>query len=389
MNAAILVLNAGSSSIKYALYAAAADGPARLRGVIERIGSAPSHALHGGTARTDPGPLPAHGDHDSLIARLLEWLDDELGSIPLVAAGHRVVHGGAEFAHPVRIDSERLARIEALAPLAPRHQPANLAGVHAIARARPALVQVACFDTAFHRSQPRRAQLFAIPRALSDAGIVRYGFHGLSYEYIAGALPAHLGAGADGRIVVAHLGHGASLCALHGRRSVATSMGFSALDGLVMGRRPGNLDAGVILHLLQRAGMSVSELEHTLYERCGLLGVSGLSDDMRDLLGSDHAHAREAVELFVYRAVREIGALAAVLGGLDALVFTAGIGAHAPAVRAAIVEQLAWLGLRLDAGANARHATFISTRDSRVSALVLPTDEEAVIAAHTRRLYAG
>ncbi len=388
MNSAILVLNAGSSSIKYALYAAAADRPARLRGVIERIGSAPSHALHGGTARTDPGPLPAHGDHGSLIARLLEWLDEELGSIPLVAAGHRVVHGGAEFAHPVRIDSERLARIEALAPLAPRHQPANLAGVHAIARARPALVQVACFDTAFHRSQPRRAQLFAIPRALSDAGIVRYGFHGLSYEYIAGALPAHLGAGADGRVVVAHLGHGASVCALHGRRSVATSMGFSALDGLVMGRRPGNLDAGVILHLLQRCGMSVSELERTLYERCGLLGVSGLSDDMRDLLGSGHAHAREAVELFVYRAVREIGALVAVLGGLDALVFTAGIGEHAAAVRAAIVDQLGWLGLRLDAEANARHATFISTRDSPVGALVLPTDEEAVIAAHTRRLYA-
>ena len=274
-------------------------------------------------------------------------------------------------------------------PLAPHHQPDNLAGVNAVAAARPGLPQVACFDTAFHRTQPRLAQIFAIPRALTDDGIIRYGFHGLSYEHIASVLPHHAGARADGRVVVAHLGHGASLCAMRERKSVATSMGFTALDGLVMGKRPGTLDPGVVLHLLQDKNMSVEEVADLLHNRSGLLGVSGLSDDMRDLLGNGDARAKEAVDLFIFRAVREIGALVAVLGGLDGLVFTAGIGENAGEVRARIAAGLDWLGLRLDADSNDANATRISAPDSAIEVFVIPTDEERVIAHYTRNLWQG
>lgn len=380
----ILVLNVGSSSIKFAVYPAHEDADPVIAGQISGIGRSPKLTMKSAPATESLGVLAADEDHASLIRRLVVWLENALGDHRLVAAGHRVVHGGRDYTAPVMIDDDVFRNLETLEPLAPHHQPDNLAGVKAVAAARPDLPQVACFDTAFHRTQPRLAQLFAIPRALTDEGIIRYGFHGLSYEHIASVLPHHAGARADGRVIVAHLGHGASLCAMHGRRSVATSMGFTALDGLVMGKRPGTLDPGVVLHLLQDKDMSVEEVADLLHNRSGLLGVSGLSDDMRDLVGNSDARAKEAVDLFVFRAVREIGALVAVLGGIDGLVFTAGIGENAGEIRGRIAAGLEWLGLRLDAESNDANATRLSTPDSAVDVFVIPTDEERVIAKFTR-----
>jgi len=279
-----------------------------------------------------------------------------------------------------------LRDLEQLVPLAPLHQPHNLEAIRALAKINPGIVQVACFDTAFHAAQSAVASTFALPRALTEKGIRRYGFHGLSYEYIASILPAHLGPAADGKIVVAHLGNGASMCAMHKRCSVATTMGLSALDGLVMSRRCGALDPGVVLYLMDCEHMGSEEITHLLYEQCGLLGVSGISDDMRGLLASDDPRAREAVALFVYRIGRELGSLAAALGGLDALVFTGGIGEHSTEIRKWVCEQAAWLGLALDSAANAAGGPCISAADSRVSLWTLPTDEELVIARHTRNL---
>ena len=286
------------------------------------------------------------------MSELLERLQSRFIELNPVAAGHRVVHGGEDFLGPVIVDGPVRDTLEGLVPLAPLHQPHNLAAIDAIGKVAPDVVQVACFDTSFHRSQPRLAQLFGLPRRYSEEGILRYGFHGLSYEYIAGRLPDALGSRADGRVIVAHLGNGASMCAMKARTSIASSMGFTALDGLIMGRRCGSLDAGVVLDLLQNRGMTIAEVQHMLYRESGLLGVSGISNNMRDLEESPHPYAREAIALFCYRAVREIGALAATLGGLDALVFTAGIGENSSSVRRQICDKLAWLGVDLNHGAN-------------------------------------
>ncbi|SLN66176.1 acetate/propionate family kinase [Oceanibacterium hippocampi] len=389
MTEAVLVLNSGSSSIKFAVYPAQDEAPPVCAGKITGIGRSPEIWARGGAPVAEFGRLAPDEPHAVLIERLVDWLGKGLRDNRLVAAGHRVVHGGREYAAPVLVDDIVMEKLGALTALAPQHQPHNLAGMRALAAARPGLPQVACFDTAFHRTQPRLAQLFAIPRALSDDGIIRYGFHGLSYQYIAGQLPHHAGRRAEGRIIVAHLGHGASLCALRKRKSVATSMGFTALDGLMMGRRPGALDPGVVLHLLRDRGMSLDEVSDLLNLRSGLLGVSELSDDMRDLFASDDPRAREAVDLFAYRAISEIGALAAVLGGIDGLVFTAGIGEKAGAVRKRIAAGLGWLGLRLDDDANDANAIRISAPGSAIAAFVIPTDEESVIASDTRRLWKG
>lgn len=334
MKDAILVVNAGSSSLKYALYAA--DGECLMRD-------------HADTA--DPG------------GALLEMLPELRQRVNIVGAGHRVVHGGDRFAAPVVADAAVIGELEKLRPLAPLHQPPNLAGIRAIATASPALTQVVCFDTAFHQSQPEIARRFALPRALHESGVKRYGFHGLSYEYVAAKLPQVLGQRASGKVIIAHLGNGASLCALKGGRSVASTMGFTALDGLMMGTRSGSIDPGVLLYLMDEKGMSTRDLAHLLYHESGLLGVSGVSQDMRVLLASPDPRAKLAVQLFVYRAAREIGSLAAALQGLDALVFTGGIGENAAPVRDAVTAASRWLG------------------DFAVE--VIPTNEEEMIARHT------
>ncbi|MBS3934692.1 MAG: acetate/propionate family kinase, partial [Sulfuritalea sp.] len=309
------------------------------------------------------------------------------GDRRIVAVGHRVVHGGESYSQPIRIDDAHFSRLKDFIPLAPLHQPHNLAGIEALRAALPGVPQIACFDTAFHRSQPSIAQLFALPRRITAQGVRRYGFHGLSYEYIAAVLPQHLDAGrANGRVIVAHLGNGASMCGMVGRKSQASTMGFTAVEGLMMGTRTGALDPGVLLYLMDYDGMDAQALTHLLYKESGLLGVSGISSDMRVLLASDQPEAKEAVDLFCYRIVREIGSLAAALGGLDALVFTGGIGEHAAPVRAMVCKPLGWLGLDFDVAANAGGAECISTPASRVAALVLPTNEEWMLARHTAGL---
>ena len=387
----LLVLNCGSSSIKFALYTATDEPQRLLHGTIAGLGTAPRFSARDSEGKSLPESATSHAADRSLTQEsaphwLFDWLEASGYGRDIVAAGHRVVHGGERFLASVRIDDGVLNALEHLDPMAPLHQPHNLAAVRTLKSLRPELPQVACFDTAFHGTQPAVAQRYALPRELTAQGIRRYGFHGLSYEYIADILPAHLGARADGRVVVAHLGNGASMCALNHRRSIATTMGFTALDGLVMGTRSGAIDPGVIFYLMREKAMSADDVEALLYHRSGLLGVSGLSSDMRELIESGEARAQEAVELFVYRAARELGSLAAALGGLDALVFTAGIGEHAAPVRAMICEQARWLGIAIDAAANARHDSIISAPQSGVAVCVVPTNEELVIARHTRRL---
>jgi acetate kinase len=380
------VVNAGSSSLKFSVYA---GDDCLLNGQVDGIGVRPAAKAKTGTGETLPPPdlstTPPKTPGDALIA-LLPWLQDWLAGRTLAAIGHRVVHGGPKYAAPARVTPGLVEELKAFIPLAPLHQPHNLSPILAALERNPGLPQVACFDTAFHRTQPTLAQLFALPRRITAEGVRRYGFHGLSYEYIAETLPQHLGARAEGRVVVAHLGNGASLCGLHQRRSVATSMGFTALDGLMMGTRTGSLDPGVLLYLMERHHMDARALEDLLYRQSGLLGVSGISQDMRELLASGEREAREAVDLFCYRLVREAGALAAVLGGIDALVFTGGIGEHAAPVRARACKALAWLGLDLDEAANEAGATVISRPSSAIAALVVPTNEEWMIARHTARL---
>jgi acetate kinase len=391
----ILVLNAGSSSIKLALFTDQGEGrelEASFHGEIEDIGEPRGHlqiSSQNGERLADQPLQPPAGkllDHEQALQILHQWLASRGIEESLTAVGHRVVHGGDQWSRPVRIDPEVRRGLAELIPLAPLHQPHNLAAIEALAKLRPELPQVACFDTAFHRSNPLVAQTFALPRETTDSGVRHYGFHGLSYEYIAEVLPEVMGERAEGRVVVAHLGNGASMCALRGRRSIATTMGFTALDGLVMGTRCGALDPGVLLYLLQERGMDAAALTDLLYHRCGLLGVSGVSHDMRALLASDEANAAEAVDLFVYRIGRELGSLAAALGGLDALVFTGGIGEHAAQIRSRVCRDAEWLGVELDAEANEGDGPRISTDASRVSAWVIPTDEELMIARHTRAL---
>jgi acetate kinase len=313
-------------------------------------------------------------------------LKERFGGAPVVGVGHRVVHGGARHVRPCLVTPEVIAELRALVPLAPLHQPYNVGAIEAVAARLPGVPQVACFDTSFHRGQPEVAQLVPLPKEIRDGGVQRYGFHGISYEYIASVLPEVAPGIAEGRVIVAHLGSGASLCALKARKSVDSTLGFTALDGLCMGTRPGSVDPGVILHLFQTMGLSPKDVETMLYKKSGLLGISGKSNDMRELIDDPDPRARLAVDYFVYQAAKHVGAMAAVLGGVDALVFTAGIGEHSAAIRRRICEASAWLGLALDGEANERHATRISQADSRVSAWVIPTNEELMIARHTGAL---
>ncbi|MBL8658292.1 MAG: acetate/propionate family kinase [Rhodospirillales bacterium] len=391
MPAAVLVINAGSSSIKFAAYADAGDnkgdGPDLVcKGQLEGIGSDPGFIVKdaaGGTlCAHDEWPRGSPLDHAGAMRFILGWLDESGLDLDIVAAGHRVVHGGLDYDRPIRIDEAVLTALAALIPLAPLHQPHNLAGIRAIAEVNPSLPQVACFDTAFHRNKPPAAEIFALPRALTDSGIHRYGFHGLSYEYIARRLPQVVPQAR--RVVVAHLGNGASMCAIRDGRSVDSTMGFTAVDGLPMGTRTGALDPGVVLYLLQARGYTAEAIERLLYKESGLLGVSEISNDMRDLLASDDPRAGEAIDLFCYQIAKNLGALAAAAGGLDAFVFTAGIGEHAAEIRARVCAQAAWMGIRLDPAANERDAQRLSADDSAVSVWVIPTDEERMIAIHTR-----
>jgi acetate kinase len=388
MRDAILVINAGSSSIKFSLFQCGEADELALwcKGLIEVSGDRP-HFL---AVDAQGAPIARHDwtsddevDHVRCLDFLMDWLVAQPSAGPIVAAGHRVVHGGRDFVSPTRLDPARLAALAALTPLAPLHQPHNLAGIRALMELHPELPQIACFDTAFHQRDPGLAHAFALPHELRQAGLERYGFHGLSYEYIASELPRHDPALAQGRVVVAHLGNGASMCAIEAGVSRDSTMGFTALDGLPMGTRCGALDPGVILYLMRERGMDADAIEELLYRRSGLLGVSGLSSDMRVLLASEDPRAREAVDLFVFRIGRELGALAAVLGGLDALVFTAGIGERAAAIRARVCRNAAWLGIRLDEAANEAGGPRITAPASAVSAWVLPTNEELVIARHT------
>ncbi len=382
MGELFVVVNAGSSSIKFALHEAVAPFAATRRGLIEGIGTAPHLRLRdaaGATLMERNWPVEGF-DHARAIAEAMALEAELLDGATLLGAGHRVVHGGLHFAGPVRVTEAVLEELQALSPLAPLHQPHNLAPIRAIAALAPELPQIACFDTAFHRSQPPIAQEFALPRRMSEAGIRRYGFHGLSYEYIASCLPRLGLAGA--RVIVAHLGNGASLCAMRDGRSVASTMGFTAADGLMMGTRCGALDPGVLIHLMDTEGMDARALEALIYKESGLLGVSGLSSDMRTLRASSEPHAAEAVALFVYRIQREIGSLVAALGGLDALIFTAGIGENDAATRAEVAAGCAWLGLTLDPALNAAGRGRVSAEASPVSAFVVPTDEEGMIARH-------
>jgi len=387
---AILVLNAGSSSIKYSLFAEAGGEPAfRLGGQIEGLYTAPRFSARdaaGANIGEKNWPEGTRLGHDGGIAHLIEFLQGFRSEYRLTAVGHRVVHGGLDFAQPVRVDAQVVAKLEKLVPLAPLHQPHNLAPIRIVAERAPQLPQVACFDTGFHRAQAELAQAFALPAEITERGVRRYGFHGLSYEYIASALPGIDAKAGAGRVVVAHLGNGASMCAMHAGRSVASTMGFTAVDGLPMGTRCGNIDPGVMLYLLDELKMDARAIEKLIYQRSGLLGISGISSDMRTLLASDEPRAKLAVDLFVYRIGRELGSLAAALGGLDALVFTGGIGERSAAIRERVCRGAGWLGVELDAAANLAGGPRISAVSGRASAWAIPTNEELMIARHTRRV---
>ena len=393
MSAAILVLNAGSSSLKFSVFLDGEPPEPLLRGQLEGLFTQPRFL-----ARDEAGRVVGERQwtagtklgHDGAIEFLFAWgRERALRGHHISAVGHRVVHGGRKFAQPVRLDPERLTALEAFVPLAPLHQPHNLAAIRAVFERKPELPQVACFDTSFHRTQPPVAQAFALPRGYSEQGVCRYGFHGLSYEYIASVLPSLDPRAAAGRTIVAHLGNGASMCAMKGGCSVASTMGFTAVDGLPMGTRCGALDPGVLLYLMDQHHMDARALEKLLYQQSGLLGVSGISSDMRTLLASPDPRAAEAVDLFVYRIGRELGSLTAALRGLDALVFTGGIGEKANSIRARVCRDAAWLGLELDEEANEAGGPCISRPESRVTVWVVPTNEELMIAQHTRDVLGG
>ena len=386
MVACIAVINAGSSSIKLSVYTAEAEPALLAKGVLEGIGTSPRARICGRDgivlARQEPGPV----DHDAATHVLVRMATDALGRPDLLAVGHRVVHGGPHHAMPERVTDRLLEELESLVPLAPLHQPHNLAPIAAIRARRPELPQVACFDTAFHRGQEREAQAFALPREITSHGVHRYGFHGLSYAFITRRLRTLAPDLAAGRVIVAHLGNGASLCAIRDGRSIASTMGFTAVDGLMMGTRCGALDPGVLIYLMDQHGYDARALEDLIYRKSGLLGVSGISSDMRALRQSRDDAAIEAISLFVYRIVREIGSLVAALGDLDGLVFTAGIGENDAATRAEVVDGCAWLGAEIDGAKNAKGSTDIATSGSRVRIMVVPTDEELEIAIATVRL---
>lgn len=389
MNDVVLTLNAGSSSIKFAAYALES---ARLRSVaaghIEGLGAQATFSVRTADGETRDFVIDErHGEVDHAVAMgaIVEWLQDAHDGARVVAVGHRVVHGGADFSSPMIVDDGKLATLRGFIPLAPLHQPHNIAGVEAALHAFPGAVQVACFDTAFHRSHPFIADTFALPRRFYDEGVRRYGFHGLSYEFISRRLRVIAPVLATGRVIVAHLGNGASLCAMRDGKSVASTMGFTALDGLPMGTRCGQLDPGVVLYLMTEKGMSAQAVADLLYRDAGLKGMSGLSHDMRALEASDDPAARDAIAYFLARVRREIGGLAATVGGVDCLVFTGGIGENSWRVREAALGDMGWIGIRLDTQANRQNASVISSADSPVTVFVLQTDEERMIAEHTAR----
>jgi acetate kinase len=388
MTETLLVVNAGSSSIKFQLFAILPGDRLglELKGQMEGIGTRPRLVAKdaAGAVLIDQGYEPgAVGDVPQALDQLDDWLIAQLGGVKPIAIGHRVVHGGPAFASPVLVDDGVIAQLDTLIPLAPLHQPNNLAPIRAIHARHPDIPQVACFDTAFHRGHPEVADRYAIPEAWYREGVRRYGFHGLSYEYIAQRLRELDLDLARGKVVVAHLGSGASMCAIHAGKSVDSTMGFTAVDGLPMGTRTGQLDPGVVLYLVQEKGFDAKRIERFLYHEGGLKGLSGVSNDVRDLLASEVQGAKLALDYLVYRIAREAGALASAMGGIDGLVFTAGIGEHSPAIRGAVLERLAWLGFELDAAANATHGPLVTTAESRRRAWVVPTDEELMIARHT------
>lgn len=385
-----LVLNAGSSSLKFCVYSRS-DGAGwglEARGQVDGIGTTPRFTAKdgGGSSIADERLESSVRDGRGALEVLAGWLRQRFGGSRVIGVGHRVVHGGPRYAGPCLVTPDVIEELRALIPLAPLHQPHNLAAIEAVAVQLPGVPQVACFDTSFHRGQSAVAELVPLPKDIRDGGVQRYGFHGLSYEYIASVLPEVAPEIAEGRVIVAHLGSGASLCALHRRKSIDCTLGFTALDGLCMGTRPGTVDPGVILHLFQTLGLSAAEVEKVLYKQSGLLGISGVSNDMRDLLESPEPAARLAVDYFIYQAAKQVGAMAAALGGVDALVFTAGIGEHSAAIRQRLCEASAWLGVAIDPRANGEHRSKFSTGDSRVSAWVIPTNEELMIARHTGAL---
>ncbi len=382
-----IVLNAGSSSLKFSVYrhSDATTWKMEVRGQIDGIGSMPRFsASDGGGARLADEQWEPSVDRRGAFDALARWLGARYGhGARVLGVGHRVVHGGAKYAQPAIVTPQVLQDLRALVPLAPLHQPYNLDAIDAVSERLPGVPQVACFDTSFHRGQPAVAQLVPLPRDICRGGVQRYGFHGLSYEYIASVLPAVAPEISRGRVIVAHLGSGASLCAMRAGKSIDNTFGFTALDGLCMGTRPGSIDPGVILYLFQVLELAASDVETILYKKSGLLGISEISNDMRNLLGSSEPAARLAVDYFVYQATRHIGALAAVLGGIDGLVFTAGIGENSAEIRKRICDASAWLGVEIDDDANTRKGPRISRAASRVSAWVIPTNEESIIARHT------
>lgn len=387
----ILVLNAGSSSIKFQLFGVSSDArlERRVKGQMEGIGSRPRlHAkdVEGRVLIDQTWSMPEASTVPAALDKVITFLRETIGTLPS-AIGHRVVHGGPNYAEPTIVNAAVLSQLERLTPLAPLHQPHNLGLIGLIAARQPHLLQVACFDTAFHRGHPDVADRYAIPELLHTEGVRRYGFHGLSYEYIATHLAKFSPEVAAGRVVVAHLGSGASMCAIAAGKSVESTMGFTALDGLPMGTRPGQLDAGVLLYLLSEKGMEAKAIERLLYNDCGLKALSGISNDVRVLLDSSETRAKLALDYFVYRVALFTGMLVAAMGGLDAFVFTAGIGENAPSIRAAVLQRLSWFGLNIDEGANARGGPLISLRGSDVPCYVIPTDEELMIARHTLRVW--
>ena len=390
MKQGILTINAGSSSIKFALFPLAQhiSPDAEISGQIDGIGAHATKLIAKNKAGERIADQLLNGEqisHNQAFDDLLKWFTATQTGWEIVGVGHRVVHGGDLYAEPTLINQQVLDHLTGFIPLAPLHEPHNVAGIRALQALLPSVPQIACFDTAFHRSQPKVAQTFGLPRALTEEGIKRYGFHGLSYEFIARTLPEYT-AKADGRVIVAHLGNGASMSAMVGRKCKASTLGFSTIDGLMMGTRCGNLDPGVVLHLMETKGWGVKEMTRMLYKESGLLGVSGISQDMRTLLASDKPEAEEAVNLFCYRIVREIGSLVAAAGGLDAMVFTGGIGEHAAEVRRRVCAQLEWLGIRINNEANQADQVHISAKESTIDVMVIPTNEELMMALHVQKL---
>jgi acetate kinase len=394
MTDVILVLNAGSSSIKFAIYAYTnVKSAALISGKVINLSDTPQFLANG----IDGRPLPQSNivkfdkttTHEDVIPWLLNWFEHENQGYTIRGVGHRVVHGGPDYTKPTLLTTSIISQLKMLIPLAPLHQPHNLSAIEAVSKWAAKLPQVACFDTSYHHTQEPLARLFALPREWFDKGIMRYGFHGLSYQYIANNLPRYLGELAEGRVIVAHLGNGASMCAMKKRQSVATSMGFTALDGLMMGQRCGSLDPGVIVHLLRHFKMSIEEIEHMLYNDSGLLGVSGISNNMQVLQNSSHPNAKQAIELFCYKAAQELSSLVSTINGVDAIVFTAGIGENSAQIRQQICDRLSWLGVSLEPSANANHKHFISHPSSLVKVLIIPTNEELVIARGSQSLIAA